>query len=205
MHEVEFLVAVTGRGQGEALAGELLEAGALYLMDSAGRGTATSETLRLLGLGDVEKDVLFAIVPLGRAGALAGLAAAKRRAVAFSVAMNHFRADAARGERDRVGTEGYEVVVAIANRGYIDAVMDAARAAGATGGTVIHARGAGSRGTEKFFGVSVAAEKEVYYIVARAPAARAIAAAIERAAGPGTRAQAKLFLLPVSHAAGFEG
>ena len=37
----------------------------------------------------------------------------------------------------------YELLVAIANQGYIDTVMDAARSAKAGGGTVIHAKGTG--------------------------------------------------------------
>ena len=36
-----------------------------------------------------------------------------------------------------------ELIVVVANRGYVDMVMNVARRAGATGGTVIHARGTG--------------------------------------------------------------
>lgn len=54
----------------------------------------------------------------------------------------------------------YELILAIANEGHTDAVMDAARAAGAGGGTVIHAKGTGGMGTEKFFNVSIASEKK---------------------------------------------
>lgn len=54
----------------------------------------------------------------------------------------------------------YELILVIANEGHTDAVMDAARAAGAGGGTVIHAKGTGGMGTEKFFNVSIASEKK---------------------------------------------
>lgn len=47
----------------------------------------------------------------------------------------------------------------IANQGYTELVMDAARAAHAPGGTVIHAKGTGAEKAEKFFGVSLAKEK----------------------------------------------
>lgn len=61
----------------------------------------------------------------------------------------------------------YELLVTIANQGYIELIMDAARNADAAGGTVIHAKGTGMERAEKFFGVSLAAEKEVIFIVAK--------------------------------------
>ena len=59
----------------------------------------------------------------------------------------------------------YELLVAIANQGCIDTVMDVARSVGAGGGTVIHAKGTGMETAEKFLGVSLAAEKEIILIV----------------------------------------
>lgn len=56
----------------------------------------------------------------------------------------------------------YELIVAIANEGRTDAVMNAARAAGAMGGTVLHGKGTTSPESEKFLGVSIAKEKEGY-------------------------------------------
>lgn len=47
------------------------------------------------------------------------------------------------------GTD-YELLVVIANQGYTDVIMDAARKANATGGTVIHAKGTGMEKAEKF-------------------------------------------------------
>ena len=44
----------------------------------------------------------------------------------------------------------YELIVVICNIGYNDMVMDAARQAGATGGTIIHARGTARKETEDF-------------------------------------------------------
>ena len=47
------------------------------------------------------------------------------------------------------GTD-YELLVVIANQGYTDVIMDAARKANATGGTVIHAKGTGMEKAESF-------------------------------------------------------
>ena len=54
----------------------------------------------------------------------------------------------------------YELILAIANEGCTDLVMNAARAAGATGGTVVHGKGTGSHSAQKFYAVSLASEKE---------------------------------------------
>ena len=81
-------------------------------------------------------------------------------------------------------------------------VMDAARSAGAGGGTVLHAKGTGRARAQKFFGVSLADEKDVVYIVAHADEKAAIMQAIADNAGPGTRAGAICFSLPISQVAG---
>ena len=97
----------------------------------------------------------------------------------------------------------YELILIIANQGATDQVMDAARSAGARGGTVIHGLGTGSKNAEKFFKVSIAAEKEIILIVSAADQKAAIMKAIIQQAGPDTKAGAIAFSLPVTELAGF--
>ena len=97
----------------------------------------------------------------------------------------------------------YELILVIANQGATDQVMDAARSAGARGGTVIHGLGTGSKNAEKFYKVSIASEKEVILIVSAAEQKAAIMKAILEKAGPDTKAGAITFSLPVSEIAGF--
>ena len=97
----------------------------------------------------------------------------------------------------------YELILVIANQGATDQVMDAARSAGARGGTVIHGLGTGSKNAEKFYKVSIASEKEVILIVSAAEQKAAIMKAILEKAGPATKAGAITFSLPVSEIAGF--
>ena len=97
----------------------------------------------------------------------------------------------------------YELIMIIANQGATDQVMDAARSAGARGGTVIHGLGTGSKNAEKFFKVSIAAEKEIILIVSAADQKAAIMKAIIQQAGPDTKAGAIAFSLPVTELAGF--
>ena len=96
----------------------------------------------------------------------------------------------------------HELIVVILNEGFSDFVMDAARSAGAGGGTVLHAKGTGSKRAEKFFGVSLADEKDMVYIVAHRDEKAPIMRAISQQAGPGTKAGAICFSLPVSSVVG---
>ena len=97
----------------------------------------------------------------------------------------------------------YELIVAIANEGRTDLVMNAARSAGAAGGTVLHGKGTGSEGGERFYNVSIAQEKEVILIVSRAEQKSGIMKAILEKAGPDTEAGTIVFSLPTSEVAGF--
>lgn len=96
----------------------------------------------------------------------------------------------------------YELLVAIANQGYIDTVMDAARAAKAGGGTVIHAKGTGMELAKKYLGVSLVEEKEVILIVTKSREKNQIMKAIMEQAGLGSKERTIVFSLPVTSVAG---
>ena len=107
------------------------------------------------------------------------------------------------GRQDARYTFSYERIVTIANEGRTDTVMNAARAAGAMGGTVLHSKGTTSPESEKFLGVSIAKEKEVILIVARKEQKADIMRSIMTRAGADTDAGAVVFSVPVSEVAGF--
>ena len=92
----------------------------------------------------------------------------------------------------------HELITVILNEGCSDMVMSAARSAGATGGTVLCGKGTGAHESEQFLGISLANEKEVVLIVADKPKKAAIMKAIIEKAGPGTKAAAICFSLPVT-------
>ena len=94
----------------------------------------------------------------------------------------------------------YELLLTIANQGYTGSIMDAARAAGAGGGTVIHAKGTGMEGAARFLGMELVNEKELVLIVVRTPEKNRIMKAIMDGAGP--KAGAIVFSLPVTDTAG---
>ncbi|OLA47399.1 MAG: hypothetical protein BHW34_00985, partial [Firmicutes bacterium CAG:176_59_8] len=68
-------------------------------------------------------------------------------------------------EEDLMNESGYQLIVAITNTGYTDTVMEAASAAGARGGTVIHARATDAENAGKFFGMAITEEREMIFLV----------------------------------------
>ncbi len=193
-----------------------------------GQGTASREMLDYLYLKPSEKSIVFGVVT--GAGILPLLKAFKRKmfidvpgnGIVAVVPLNTIggrrsleymldgqavdttqrsQEEAERMERMSVKTD-HELIFVIANEGYSDLIMDAARGAGAAGGTVIKAKGTGAEYTEKFFGFSIASEKEIHLLVTPAQGRNNIMKAIMEKAGLESKAQSIVFSLPVSHALG---
>ena len=95
-----------------------------------------------------------------------------------------------------------ELLVVIANHGYTELVMDAAREVHAAGGTVIHAKGTGTENAQQFLGVTLVPEKEMLFIVVKSEQKNSIMRAIMEKAGLESKAQSIVFSLPVTDTAG---
>ena len=100
---------------------------------------------------------------------------------------------------------GYKCILAVVNNGFSDEAMDAAREAGARGGTVLHGRGTVSKEAEKLFNIPIQTEKEIVMILARAEKMDRLLRALYAAVGTSTPAQGIVFALPVDEAIGIGG
>ena len=96
----------------------------------------------------------------------------------------------------------FEVILCILNRGFADTAMDAARAAGAKGGTILHGRGTAAPDAEKLFGITIQPEKEVVMILVADKIKDAVLKALYDTVGTGTDAQGIAFSLPVAQTVG---
>lgn len=96
----------------------------------------------------------------------------------------------------------YKLIVCIVNRGFETTVMDAARGAGATGGTLISARGAGAHEAEKLFGIAVQPEKEMVMILSAAEKSSDIMKSVIAKTGLNTLGAGICFSLPVDDVMG---
>ena len=99
-------------------------------------------------------------------------------------------------------TYEYEMIVCVVNTGFSDAVMSAARACGARGGTVINARGTANPEAESFFKITIQPEKEIFMIVVPSAIKDDILHALYKDVGLNTPGQGIAFTLPVDAAVG---
>jgi nitrogen regulatory protein PII len=85
---------------------------------------------------------------------------------------------------ERAGSEsmksGNVLITCIITHGQAGEIMSVARQAGARGGTILNARGTGTEDDVKFFGISLAPEKEMLLIVAYDDHAQAVLEAVCR-------------------------
>lgn len=199
---------------------ELFQENGLNVMFwSLGSGTATSEMLDYLGLDCAEKAVAFSVVeehtwqqtkralekklkidaPGGGISFIIPLSSiGGKKALRFLIESEEYQKE----EESTLKQTNHELIVVIAEQGYTELIMNAARGAGAYGGTVLHAKGTGMEIAEKFMHMSLAAEKEVIYIVTKTTQKNDIMKSIIEQAGPGSKAKAIAFSLPVTDTAG---
>lgn len=213
MGAADLIVAITDRSMQKEFADWFRSRDIPLVLSTYARGTATTEILDYLGLEDTEKSVLLCVA--GHSPRMIRRAAkdlwldVPGRGILMSIpitsiggatAMNYL----VRGEaEERMEKElTHELIIVITNQGCTDKVMDAARSAGAGGGTAIHAKGTGAELARKFFGVSIAAEKEIVFILTSVETKKPIMKAIMAEAGMQTQAQSLVFSLPVSDLAG---
>ena len=195
MSELNLMVTITERSKLTAFLSFYRERQVPVQFISLALGTASNETLNYLGLERSDKCVFASFVTDEKWEELRrGL----RRELQFLTEHQNYQ----KGEESTMKDTKYELLVVIANHGYSDLIMDAARGAGAAGGTVIHAKGTGMEGAEKFLGISLAAEKEMIYIVVHRDKRNEIMSAIMRDAGMASKAKSICFTLPVSATAG---
>ena len=219
MNSLYWLVTITDRRSTDAFLALYAAFGVTVSLRTVGSGTAVQETLSTLGLEKTEKAVLFAMITAdtwprlqkglrrklqidvpgtGIAFIVPVSSIGGKRALQFLTEHQTFTVE----EESTLKDTRYELLLVIANQGHTGSIMDAARAEGAGGGTVIHAKGTGMEGAEKFLGISLAAEKEMIYIVVHRDKRNDIMSAIMRDAGMASKAKSICFTLPVSATAG---
>ena len=161
MSELYMMVTITNRNLTKKFMDFYVQSGLEVSAITVGMGTAASDILDYFGLEGAEKVIIFQIVTDTKWKEIKqGL---QRRmkidipgiGIAFVVplssiggkkALNYLTCgqEFVKGDESVLKETKYELLVVIANQGYTEMVMDAAREVHATGGTVIHAKGTGA-------------------------------------------------------------
>ena len=214
--ELYQLIAVVDRDTEPRLEGVFTSAGTVVGLSQPASGTAGSEILKRFGLASTEKRIVMTVATGAQQRMIFQmarkllyldipgngiLAAIPIKAVAGRQTLSYLTDSEITGGTPSMDFE-YELIVVVINAGYADTVMDAAREAGAGGGTVLHAKGTGSMRGEKFYNMRFADEKDMVYIVAHKSEKAAVMKAVNQKAGPDSDARGICFSLPISSVMG---
>lgn len=228
MIETVFLTAIINPKRSKQFEQFFIENKTPLLLWTGGRGTASTDILDYLGIGESDKEIIFTVLSKAKAKRMLKSMDKKMQlyipgnGIAFAVPLCSFAGATALQQVCGASTERllqesatnsqeeegpmeqyqYQLIVAIISRGYVDAAMDAAREASARGGTVIHALGTGNKHIEQFFGISIAQERDMIFIVSTTAAKDNIMKAIVAEMGKATKSHAIVFSLPINDIVG---
>ena len=194
-----------------------------YVLD--GFGTARTAILDYLGLGEQEKKIVFSLIPESAERAiLDGIQKEMSlylvgKGIGFTLPLTGVSAIVANGlikggHRDLKETSSgrkkkmertHELIVVAVQSGFAEEVMEAARSAGAAGGTLIHAATLNNKKAEQIIGVTLQNETDILMILTKSEGKTAIMNAVRDAAGLKTDAGGVLFSLPVDNLVGVGG
>lgn len=187
----------------------------------SGTGTAHSAVLDYLGIGQTEKTVLVSIFPesdedtilheirkrisLSKVGRgisftvpLSGISEIVAHGINRAAAEKTFDGRKIMKDSERI----YDLVIAAVADNHVDLAMEAARSAGAAGGTVIRCRSIENAKAEQFIGITLMQEQELLLILTRRENKIAIMNALNDTVGLKTEAGGVIFSIPVDKTAG---
>ena len=156
-----------------------------------GRGTVHNHFLDILGLSEVRKEVLLIIIEEEREAALFhglnqkfhfekphhGIVFSMDLKSCFGIRDSKYKLNVDnKGVRDM----GYDAIFTIVDKGLDHEVIEAAKLGGATGGTIIRARGSGTRDNPILFNIEIDPEKEIILILSPNKNTDSIVRAIEK-------------------------
>lgn len=187
----KMLLCFVGRHRGEKLVEVAKAAGARGGTIALGNSLGNNKLLQALSLGDVHQDMVVTIMGSEREAVVNAVRDAAEKdpkrlsgiALVLDVPRHFYRANTPNipettQDRSTIMESGYKLISVIVNTGYGDDVMAAARGAGASGGTILNARGTGTEDDVKFFGITLVPEKEMLLIVAEQAKVESIVKAI---------------------------
>lgn len=212
----QLMVVISDYSTRERLGRLLLQAKLPVCFMTHGHGSAGSELLEYLGIGEPKKMVALGIADRKNISGIYALLdreigiSGRGRGIAFTIplsSMNGLLYKVCSGNNTVQGGQTdmqheMEMIMTVVNKGEFATVMEAAKAAGATGGTMIHARGLGGEEAAKFLGITINQEKDIVMILVPAPDKHKVMEAINNALALGRAGSGICFALPVSSAFG---
>ena len=210
------IASIIERGKAKAYIEMLRKKGVGFHMQCVGQGTASSEMMDILGLVSNNKDIVISYAPHRTVEALAtdiskdlssGLGfnglmmllttSAINRLVSELILLQSEGGEVKGEERAMKSEYQHSLILITVNQGYTDGVMQTARKAGATGGTVIRARMAGA---EQLLDPQLSEEKEIIAILAPDSVRNQIMEEVNKEYGMRSEAKGVVCSVPVDKA-----
>ncbi|MEE0970113.1 MAG: hypothetical protein U0M06_12150 [Clostridia bacterium] len=186
-------------------------------------GTASSEVMDMLGLGSIDKCLIAAMIDSDKGKMILGKLHSELRldtvnsGIAFTMPLGgvsgiviHMLREAEEkntvdfGRKDMyVMTEAtHSLITAVVNRGFSGDVMEAARAAGAFGGTVVHSRSILADDSIGLKALGAGEERDIVLIIADSESRLAIMRAVSEKCGAASEAKGIVLSLPIDSVMG---
>lgn len=96
----------------------------------------------------------------------------------------------------------YELITCIVNAGFAVEAMEAAKKAGATGGTILRARGTANPEAEEFYNISIQPDKEILWVIVPKDIKDDVMHRLYQDVGLNTPGNGIAFSMPISNAVG---
>jgi nitrogen regulatory protein PII len=184
-----------------------------------GVGTASPSILDYFGLIETKKDIYMAVIPdYLEHKLLNGLNKefkidAPGTGIAFTIPISSsnrylsqaFEQKSDIKEENKMTKENkYHLIITIVLEGYLEQVMNAAKKAGASGGTVIRGRGLGNKEAVKMFGFEIEPGRELVLNVVKEDIKNIVMEEITKEVGIKTPGKGICISLPIDAAIGFK-
>ncbi|MDE6880102.1 MAG: hypothetical protein K2P20_01955 [Oscillospiraceae bacterium] len=215
MESMKVILSIVERGQGAAMQRLYRKWHVPIHIQCAGKGTATSEIMDILGLGSSEKDVVLSFAAAsaaqkllhdldndlrghsGGAGIVVLIPVSGLNSLIANLAAYHAENLKEKEEVKEMERTENSLILVVCARGCTDDVMSTAKAHGARGGTVIKGRLSGRKELEQAYEVDLKPEREIVAIVVPTSLRAPIMEAINAEHGLRSEAQAALCSLPI--------
>ena len=184
-----------------------------------GMGTASPSILDYFGLVEAKKDIYMAVIPdYLEQKLLNGLNKefkidAPGTGIAFTIPIsssNRYLSQAfekkntTKEDKKMAKEKNYHLIITIVLEGYLEQVMNAAKKAGASGGTVIRGRGLGNKEAVKMFGFEIEPGRELVLNVVEEDIKNNVMEEITKEVGIKTPGKGVCISLPIDAAIGFK-
>ncbi|MGI6071845.1 MAG: hypothetical protein ACOX75_02350 [Lachnospiraceae bacterium] len=212
------LLSIVSQGKARELMEMFKEQGISLSFQSVGVGTASSEMMDILGLGTNRKDIIFSLGAekvvkdflfrmggnFSNNGEYGGISVVLKMTavnrIVSEVLHHELPEKTGKGVPKMKNEYKHNLIMINVGRSYTDQVVQVARRAGATGGTVIRGRLVEDGDLQEYLQIEMEQERDIIFILAPAAAGAQIMSDINNEFGIKTLANAIISALPVEKA-----